>query len=252
RNATLILNYAGKRLLVDPFFAPQHALPSFAGVSQNPTVDLPMPIEEITAGTDAVFVTHTHGDHFGPVAQDKLDKLLPLFCQPVNADAIREAGFTAVTPVDDETEWEGITITRTGGHHGRGGVTEIMGPVSGFVLRAKNEPTLYIVGDSVLVDEVRESIRTHNPDIIVTNSGGAMWDDPDNPGERTYILMDATETIKIARFAPGASIVAVHMEALDHCTVTRAELRAAADAAGVPPHRIIIPAEGEFVAFQRG
>ncbi|MEM6529477.1 MAG: MBL fold metallo-hydrolase, partial [Chloroflexota bacterium] len=193
------------------------------------------------------FVTHTHGDHFGPVAQEKLDKTLPLFCQPVNTDAIREAGFTAVVPIDTETTWEGMTITRTGGHHGRGGVTEIMGRVSGFVLRAEGEATLHIVGDSVLVDEVRDAIRTYNPDIIVTNSGGAMWDDPDNPGERTTILMDAAETVQVAQLAPASRIITVHLEALDHCTVTRTDLRTAADAAGIPAERVLIPADGERV-----
>jgi hypothetical protein len=34
-----------------------------------------------------------------------------------------------------------------------------MGEVSGFVLQAENEPTLYIVGDSIWVEEVENAIN---------------------------------------------------------------------------------------------
>jgi hypothetical protein len=42
-----------------------------------------------------------------------------------------------------------------------------MGEVSGFVLQAENEPTLYIVGDSIWVEEVENAITTFKPEIIV-------------------------------------------------------------------------------------
>jgi hypothetical protein len=42
------------------------------------------------------------------------------------------------------------------------------------VLQAENEPTLYIVGDSIWVEEVENAITTFKPEIIVTNSGGAI------------------------------------------------------------------------------
>ncbi|MBE0691385.1 MAG: MBL fold metallo-hydrolase, partial [Anaerolineae bacterium] len=36
RNATLRLDYAGQRILIDPYFADKHTLPSFTGLSPNP------------------------------------------------------------------------------------------------------------------------------------------------------------------------------------------------------------------------
>jgi hypothetical protein len=54
--------------------------------------------------------------------------------------------------------------------------------------------------------------------------------------------------IETARAAPRATVVAVHLEALNHCPVTRAELRAAVDAAGVGA-RVAIPADGETLSF---
>ncbi len=173
RNATLIIDYARHRLLVDPFFAPKHAAPSFAGISENPTVDLPRSPESIMDGVELLLVSHLHGDHFGPVAQHMLPKALPLYCQPGDETTIAEAGFTAVTPLVDSITWEGITITRTGGHHGVGPVETPMGSVIGFVLAAPGEPTIYLAGDTVMVDEVRAAVETHRPEVIVTHSGGA-------------------------------------------------------------------------------
>ena len=42
-------------------------------------------------------------------------------------------------------------------------------------------------------------------------------------------------------------MIAVHMEALNHGTVSRRELRARAEEAGIPPERLHIPADGEEI-----
>ncbi|MEO0564447.1 MAG: MBL fold metallo-hydrolase, partial [Chloroflexota bacterium] len=149
---------------------------------------------------------------------------------------------------DDTITWDTITIRRTDGHHGLGAVERLMGTVSGFILSAVGEPTVYIAGDTVLCDEVSTAIATYSPDVIVLNCGGATWDDPDT-GKRVFILMDAAEAIKTASLEPDADLVAVHLEALDHCTVTRDALRAAADAAGVDAARLHIPADGEQITL---
>ena len=64
RNATLVIEYAGKKILVDPMLSSKGAFESFAGVEINPTVELKMPVYEIVEGVDLVLVTHTHVDHF--------------------------------------------------------------------------------------------------------------------------------------------------------------------------------------------
>src|SRR5215207_2480522 len=120
RNATLRLSYAGQEILIDPYFAPQFSLPTYTGKSPNPLVELPLPIEAILKDVTLVIVSHLHSDHFDTVAQEKVSKTLPLFCQPDNEDFIRGKGFQQVTPITDEANWQGIHITRTDGHHGLG------------------------------------------------------------------------------------------------------------------------------------
>jgi len=245
RNATLRLSYAGQEILIDPYFAPQFLLPTYTGKSPNPMVELPVSIEAILKDVSLVIVSHLHSDHFDTVAQQAVPKALPLFCQPGNEDVIRDKGFQQVMPITDKIDWKGITITRTGGHHGLGYVETQMGKVSGFVLQATDEPTIYWAGDTVVCSEVEEAIARFQPDVIVTHSCGAKWlDDHD---QRQLIVMDAEQTIAVCKSAPKSTVIATHMEALDHATVSRAELRTKAEASGVSATLLRIPADGEMI-----
>ncbi len=49
-----------------------------------------------------------------------------------------------------------------------------MGAVSGFVLAAAGEPTLYIAGDTIWCEEVRTALEQHQPDVVVVNAGAAQ------------------------------------------------------------------------------
>lgn len=242
RNATLRLHYGGQLLLIDPYFAPKHSLPSYAQKSNNPLVDLPLSIDEITQDVDALIVSHLHTDHFDSVAKERLEKDLPLFCQPTNDTAIREGGFRDVRVLETVTDWHGVTITRTDGRHGEGDTAQLMGKVSGFVFQAEGEPTIYWCGDTVWYETVQQVIDAYQPDIIVTHSCGAVWGDDPRP-----IVMDAEQTVALCQYAPQSKVIAVHMEALDHATVSRADLRAYADEQGISTDRLLIPADGDMI-----
>jgi L-ascorbate metabolism protein UlaG (beta-lactamase superfamily) len=243
RNATLRLRYAGHTILIDPDLAARRSRPSFTGRSLNPMVDLPLPLDAILNGLDLLIVSHLHRDHFDAV--EPIPAALPLICQPGDEPRIAERHFSHITPLADTLEWGGIRITRTLGQHGAGAVGRLMGAVAGFVFAAPGEPTIYWAGDTILYDEIYAIVERHRPDIIITHSCGARW--PDENGERQLIVMDAEQTVALARAAPQSTIIATHMEALDHATVSRAELRAAADAAGIPARRLLIPADGEEI-----
>lgn len=244
RNATLKINYGGHVLLIDPYFAPRHSLPSFTGRSPNPMTELPRSIDDILHGVELVIVSHLHTDHFDTVAKERVPKSLPIFCQPGDEGNIQEAGFADVTPLLQSTVWNGITITPRQGSHGLGPVVEKMGRVIGFTLEAAGEPTVYWAGDTVLYPPVAETIRQVSPDIIVTHSCGARWD-----GD--LIVMDAEQTVAVSSLAPQAIVVAAHMEALDHATITRQDLRQAADTTGIDAARLLIPADGETLYLTR-
>lgn len=79
RNATLVVEYAGKKFLIDPMLAEKGTYPPFPNSLRqdqfNPLVSLPTSIENIIHDIDAVIVTHLHLDHFDDVAKEVLPVL---------------------------------------------------------------------------------------------------------------------------------------------------------------------------------
>jgi L-ascorbate metabolism protein UlaG (beta-lactamase superfamily) len=94
-----------------------------------------------------------------------------------------------------------------------------MAPVSGFVLAAPGEPTVYIAGDTILCDEVRAAVAEYAPAVIVVNASAAQFD------EGGPIVMDNDDVVALARSVGDTRIVAVHFETVSHSTETRADLR---------------------------
>lgn len=243
RNATLRILYSRKLFITDPLLADKYTMPPYRGVSPNPLVDLPCTPQEVIAGIEMALISHIHSDHFDQTAQRLLPKDILLFCQPGDESMIESKGFHNVLPVVDTQNWEDITITRTAARHGTGSVLNEMGNTSGFLFQAKDEPTVYWVGDSIWCEAVAGVIDKYQPDIIITHSCGAVW------GDSVLILMDAEQTVKLCQAAPEAIIVATHMEALDHATVSRSDLRLLAEKEGIGARRLLIPGDGEILSF---
>ncbi|NNG00820.1 MAG: MBL fold metallo-hydrolase [Desulfobacteraceae bacterium] len=243
RNATMRIEYAGDVLLTDPMLSPVGAIESFAGIAPNPIVPLPMPVEEVLAGINAVLVSHLHQDHFDRHAREIIPPSMPILCPPVTEDRLREQGFKSVHPMESETQLKHITISRIGGQHGTGDVLNELGEVSGFVFRADNEPTVYWVGDSIWCEPVAAVLKDVHPDIIVVHACGAKL-----PGSET-IVMDDDMVVTLCKHAPDTRVVAVHMEALDHATITREQLRRTAERQGVSSRQLLIPDDGDTLVF---
>ena len=140
RNATMQIVYGSVRFVTDPLFARKLTMKSYAGISPNPLVDLPIPPEHVLSGAEFVLLSHIHSDHFDSTAQQLVPAEMPIYCQPPDLERISELGFSNVIPVESENTIQGVRIIRTPGSHGRGAVCEEMGAVSGFVLSTAGEP----------------------------------------------------------------------------------------------------------------
>jgi L-ascorbate metabolism protein UlaG (beta-lactamase superfamily) len=249
RNATLVIGYAGKRLLVDPLLADQGAYPGFAGTANshlaNPLVGLPLAMAELL-DVDAVVLTHLHPDHWDEAARRLVPRGLPLFAQnELDAAALRADGFADVR-LTDGAVFEGIAMRQTGGQHGSDQVMAVigerMGEVSGVVFSHPDEPTLYVAGDTVWNGHVEEALARHRPDVVVLNCGDAQV-----PG-LGKIIMDQHDLLKVAQAAPRATLIASHLEAVNHCVLSRAALRGFLDEQGLRA-RVLVPEDGESCSF---
>ncbi len=99
RNATLKLDYAGVRFLIDPMLSHKEAWPGFPGTARshlrNPMVSLPVSVEELL-DVDVIIVTHTHQDHWDEAAQQLIPKDRVIYTQnESDATLLRSQGFTA-------------------------------------------------------------------------------------------------------------------------------------------------------------
>ncbi|WP_150265656.1 MBL fold metallo-hydrolase [Paenibacillus tepidiphilus] len=244
RHATLWLEYGGVTFLIDPMFSGQGVNPPIVNTANslnNPLVPLPEPVEQWLA-PDAVLVTHLHQDHWDTAAAALLPHETPLLCQEGDQEKLAAQGFAGVTPVDEAagTVYRGVTLRRTGGRHGTGEIGERMGKVSGFVFQATGEPSLYIAGDTIWCEEVKEALDTYRPEVLVLNAGGARF------LEGGHITMDAVDVAEVCRYAPQAAVVAVHMDAINHCLVTRKHLKEHLQQQGLL-ERVRVPLDGEWV-----
>ena len=150
-------------------------------------------------------------------------------------------GFTNVLACKDKVVWEGITFHLSAGRHGTSqAVLSDMGEVAGFVFKAEGEPTLYWAGDTVWYDGISAALEQFEPDVVIVHACGALWSDE-------LIVMDAAQVIEVCRAAPQATIVATHMEALDHATLSRKALRCTTHDAGITEKQLLIPSDGEHI-----
>lgn len=254
RNATVKITYGDTTFLIDPMLAKKGAYPGFENTYRsnlrNPLVDLPESPDKVISGVDAVIVTHTHLDHWDDAAQKALPKDIPLFTQHEDdAQLIRSQGFKNVRVLTDEAEFGGVKITKTGGQHGTDEMYAVpalakpLGEAMGVVFQAPSYKSLYLAGDTIWRKEVDQTIDKYHPEVIVLNAGKAKM-----TGFEGAIIMGEEDVLRAAQTAKGAKIVAVHMDAVNHMSLTREELRNYVKKQGIES-RVDIPEDGASLKY---
>jgi L-ascorbate metabolism protein UlaG (beta-lactamase superfamily) len=242
----VLLNYNGKKILTDPSFSSKGSMSPVECAENetwNPLVNLTMSIEELSS-VDAIMITHIHRDHFDEEAQKQLPKNITVFCQPDDYTNIVEMGFEKVIKIEDSYKWEGITLIRTEGKHGRGAVGKLMGKVSGFVLTAKMETSLYISGDTIWCKDVKHALNKYKPDISLCYAGAARL------LKGKPITMTFGDLKSVCKHAPYTTVIAIHMDAWNHCELTREKLKALINKSSYEED-IIIPQDGETLSYDK-
>jgi hypothetical protein len=102
-----------------------------------------------------------------------------------------------------------------------------MGAVSGWVVDG-----LYIAGDTIWCDEVRDALEEHRPRAVIANASGARF----NSGDP--IVMD-TNDVRVLRDAFDGPLAVVHLEAINHCIEPRSAYRAL--------EGVHVPDDGEMI-----
>lgn len=232
---TAILDYAGLRFVTDPTFDPPRSYPEPGSTTLIKTAGPGVPRERL-GHVDAVLLSHHgHKDNLDYEGLELLATGVPTFS---TQDAATELFGGGLIGLDS---WEtarlgSVTITAVPALHGPPGSERFAGVVTGFVLEAQGEPTIYISGDNASLALI-EQIAERFPDIgiAVLFAGAAR-----TPLIEGRLTLTAQEAAAAAAILGADRVVVVHAEDWQHFS----EPREAVDAA--------FAGVGAFVRTPRG
>lgn len=213
--ATVIIRYANFTILTDPNFlhAGDHVHLGYGLHSQrrtNPAIE----IEDLPP-LDLVLLSHLHGDHFDRVAEEKLDKTVPIITTP---HAARYLEGKAFRPPAALNTWESmlvrkgdarLRVTAMPGTHAPGPLRKVLPPVMGSMLEfagAEGDARLrmYITGDTLVHDRLKEIPKRYPEiDLALLHLGGTRI-------LGLLVTMDAEQGVEAMRITDPRTAVPIH------------------------------------------
>ena len=216
---TALIEIDGWRLLTDPTFDPPGKRYFFGwGTVSRELAGPAIPADQV-GPVDAVLLCHDHhGDNLDPSGRAYLPRAGSVITTLAGARRLG-ANARGVAPWSTtRLEHEGrvpIEITATPCRHGPPGSRPIVGDVIGFALTwdGQQNGALWISGDTVLYDGVREVPRRIDVGTAVVHLGGVTF--PWLSGPLRY-TMNAQEAVELCGMLDPTTIVPIHYEGWKH------------------------------------
>ena|SRR5262245_28559841 len=229
---TALIEWRGVRLLTDPTFDPAGSSYTTAEYTLHKTQSPALQPGDVFP-VDAVLLSHDQ--HF-----DNLDRagreFLPRARRTLTtvAAAGRLDGTAIGLSAWETHEIEGpprvpLRVTATPARHGPAGGDR--GPVVGFALGFADalDATVYVSGDTVWFDGVREVASRFSVRVAVINAGAARV----AVAGDAALTLTAADAVTLARAMPQAVIVPLHFEGWKHFSESRADIDDAFRSAGL-------------------
>lgn len=249
RNATMVIETAKYVILVDPMLGEKgSAGPPFTlfrfKPKRNPIIDLPIGYETILEKVTHCVITHQHPDHIDKAGELFLkERNIPVTCSQLDEKVFKKKGLNVVQTLEywDENEFLGGTIEGIPARHGYGFIAKPMGNVMGFVIKLKDEPSVYLSSDTIYTKDVEKVLKEYKPEISVVAAGTAQLDlfQP--------LLMRVEDVVKFVKTTEG-KVIANHLEAVNHSPTKRTDLRATFKKEGMAD-RTYVPEDGAVMEF---
>ena len=229
---TALISYAGQTFLSDPTFDAPGDIPT----SGNRT------LQKITAPAisaadlpqiDVVLLSHDqHADNLDQTGRELLGEAGKVFSTP--AAATRISSVVGLAPWES-AESGPVTITAVPALHGpeaagKEAVESLLGEVSGFVLSAENEPSVYVSGDnasSALISEIADRFPDIGLAILFAGAARTPYFDG------APLTLTSAQLVGAVALLPHAVVVPVHTEGWAHFSESPADVQSAFDNAGL-------------------
>jgi L-ascorbate metabolism protein UlaG (beta-lactamase superfamily) len=252
--ATVILRYGGFTILTDPNFlhVGDHVHLGYGLTAErltNPAID----IQQLPP-LDFCVLSHYHGDHFDRIAEQELQKDLPIVTTEHAAGELKEKGFTATIALDT---WESLTVHKGGakvsitsmpGKHGPAIVEAFLPTVMGSMLEFQPTPgqislRLYITGDTLVHDDLHEIPQRYpNIDLALFHLGGTRI-------MGILLTMDAEQGVEAIRIINPRELIPIHYNDYEVFKSSLEEFKLAVEEAGFAD-RVRYLSHGETYEFE--
>lgn len=255
RNASCVLETGTMRILIDPMLSAKGELPPFSVIRfqarRNPIVDLPAESDKILQNITHCLITHSrtfgikalqHTDHLDAKGEAFLVKhKIPVLTGKPDVEYLKNYGMRVNHGLEcwrQQPFGEG-SIMAVPAMHGHGWNRQFMANGVGFYLEFVGEPSVYIAGDTVYTADVERALQEYKPDVVILPAGSAQLD------IGPPILMAPDELLTCIKKVPG-KVVLNHLEALNHCPVTRLQLETLMEQNNLQ-ERVFIPDDGQTI-----
>lgn len=222
-NATTLIRVAGLTILTDPNFVHAgEAVPIGYGMTTRRLKDPAIEFEDLPS-IDLVVLSHFHGDHFDRIAQERLDRNLPIVTTPEAAGTLQGIGFRAARGLDPWERHEPgggtgtVRITALPARHAPSVLAVALPDVMGSLIevwpggsdRDKPELSLYISGDTIVFDGLRDIAMRHpRPDVGVFHLGGTRV-------MGVTVTLDAKQGTEAVRIIQPELVLPIHYDDYD-------------------------------------
>jgi L-ascorbate metabolism protein UlaG (beta-lactamase superfamily) len=252
-NATTLLQHSGFTVLTDPNFLHRGERAYLGkGLWSRRRTQPALQVHELPP-IDAVVLSHLHGDHFDRRARRGLPKRTPIVTTRAAARTLRLWGFENAVALETwqshtlrKDDGARLTVTAVPGTHARGLLKAVLPPVMGSVLTfapAQGDPLrMYITGDTLVHDDLREVPRRHpDLDVGLWHLGGTRI--PAGLPFGLMVTMDAAQGADLLGLVRPGRTVPVHHSDYGVFTSPLSDFLAEAERRGLPGVRPVEPGQ---------
>jgi L-ascorbate metabolism protein UlaG (beta-lactamase superfamily) len=237
----------GWRLLTDPVFDAPGRRYHFGWGARSRKTGTPGLTPHGVGAVDGVLLSHhQHGDNLDAAGR-AFTRAAPLVLT-TRAASRTLPNARGLAPWDlhvlDAPGRAALRVTATPARHHPGWLPGfIAGPVIGFVLESAALPRgpVYVTGDTVLFEGVREVARRFAVDTLVIHVGAVRFPWLTGPARYTF---DAREAVEVALLTRARQVIPVHTGGWTHFREGAGELREEFATAGLA-HRLRWPGAGK-------
>lgn len=220
--ATVLVEYGGLTVLTDPNFLHKGDRAYLGkGLFSRRRTEPAMQVQDLPR-LDLIVLSHLHGDHFDRIARQGLAKDVPIVTTPASASTLRGWGFGRAVGLRTWESYEArsaagdvLKVTAAPGRHARGPLQALLPPVMGSVWEwtpTTDAPmSMYVTGDTLVIDDLREIPERHpSLDLGLWHLGGTRL--PGILGLGPLVTMDGRQGAELLQIVRPRVTVPIHVD----------------------------------------